>query len=215
MSEKKYTYEGTDIEVRYDLNRCIHAAECVHGLPAVFDPKGKPWVKPANASPDEVAEVVVRCPTGALHYHRKDGGSGEVAGANEIDVAADGPLYVRGSAVLRDAEGDVELRDTRVALCRCGLSKRKPLCDGSHSGAFADPGDLGDGGVKDVDSVEGSDLEIQAAKNGPLLVKGDFLLRAGDGTEQRRGNVVALCRCGLSKNKPFCDGSHREGGFEG
>jgi len=56
--------------------------------------------------------------------------------------------------------------------------------------------------------------QITACPDGPLLVRGDIDLRADDGTplaQHRR--TFALCRCGLSSIKPFCDGSHKTAGF--
>jgi len=133
MSGKVHEYEGQSVVVTYDAKRCIHAAECVHGLPGVFDPKARPWVAPDAAGADELAEVVARCPTGALHLTRRDGGGAEAApGENTITVEADGPLYAAGDLEVVDAEGSVLLTDTRIALCRCGASKNKPFCDGSH-----------------------------------------------------------------------------------
>jgi len=62
-------YETEGITVTFDPRLCIHAAECVRGLPKVFDPTRRRWIQPEHASPDEVAAVVARCPTGALHAH--------------------------------------------------------------------------------------------------------------------------------------------------
>ena len=77
MANKIRRYTSADIDVTYDVKRCIHAAECVRGLPAVFDTKKRPWVQPDKANADTVAEVILRCPSGALHYERKDGGAAE------------------------------------------------------------------------------------------------------------------------------------------
>jgi CDGSH-type Zn-finger protein len=65
---------------------------------------------------------------------------------------------------------------------------------------------------------EGHDDEHAAVitpyKDGPLLVRGDFTLRTPDGEIIDPGRkTVALCRCGLSTRKPFCDGTHRSGRF--
>jgi uncharacterized Fe-S cluster protein YjdI len=60
------TYDGDGIQVTYDPRLCIHAAECARGLPAVFVPGQRPWVRPRAAAPEQVAEVVARCPSGAL-----------------------------------------------------------------------------------------------------------------------------------------------------
>jgi CDGSH-type Zn-finger protein len=60
-----------------------------------------------------------------------------------------------------------------------------------------------------------SELKIKARKNGPYMVPGSAVYTDADGEEQKtKGEVVALCRCGGSKNKPFCDGTHRKNGFE-
>ncbi len=125
-------YKGEGIVVRYDLQRCIHAEECVHGLRAVFDRDRRPWIDATAAPPDEIAAVVATCPTGALSFERTDGGPQEVPADPGISLAVDGPLYVRGGVEIVDHEGRVVTTDARVALCRCGASKNKPFCDDSH-----------------------------------------------------------------------------------
>ena len=126
-------YEAEGIVVRFDLKRCIHAEECVHGLPMVFDAKRRPWIDPSQAGAAEVAAVVEQCPSGALTYERKDGGAAEVViDPPEITAVRDGPLYVRGRHTLCDHEGQTVDGGPRVALCRCGHSKNKPYCDNSH-----------------------------------------------------------------------------------
>lgn len=59
--------------------------------------------------------------------------------------------------------------------------------------------------------IEG--LEVKVIPDGPLYVRGNFELRADDGTVLRRMNRATLCRCGQSQNKPFCDNSHLEAQF--
>ncbi|HIF69250.1 MAG TPA: CDGSH iron-sulfur domain-containing protein [Deltaproteobacteria bacterium] len=54
-----------------------------------------------------------------------------------------------------------------------------------------------------------SDLKIQVNAKGPLLIKGGATLVHEDGTEEKKEGTIALCRCGLSEKKPFCDGAHR------
>lgn len=56
---------------------------------------------------------------------------------------------------------------------------------------------------------------IQARRNGPLFVEGDVEMVDGEGTIIRHATRVALCRCGQSQNKPYCDLSHRATGFKG
>ena len=52
-------------------------------------------------------------------------------------------------------------------------------------------------------------------ENGPYLIRGEFEITDQDGNpiEVRRG-TIALCRCGASRTKPFCDGTHKAIGFE-
>lgn len=66
------TYEGKEIDVSFDADICEHAAECVRGLPSVFDAKSRPWILPDGATADEVAMQVERCPSRALLFERHD-----------------------------------------------------------------------------------------------------------------------------------------------
>jgi uncharacterized Fe-S cluster protein YjdI len=65
------TYEGREVDVSFDPDVCIHAAECVKGLPAVFDTGRRPWIQPDNAPAGEVVAQVGRCPSGALRIERR------------------------------------------------------------------------------------------------------------------------------------------------
>jgi CDGSH-type Zn-finger protein len=59
------------------------------------------------------------------------------------------------------------------------------------------------------------DCIITAYENGPLLVRGPFDLQDQDGNDiERRRKTIALCRCGRSRLKPFCDGTHKKIGFK-
>ncbi|WP_381798814.1 (4Fe-4S)-binding protein [Streptomyces niveus] len=73
-TEKK-AYKGRSITVTFEAGRCLHAAECVHGLPEVFDTGERPWIRPDRAGAERVAEVVRRSPSGALQYELVDGGA--------------------------------------------------------------------------------------------------------------------------------------------
>ena len=216
MKQKKYTYEADAIVVTWDQARCTHAAECIRGLPGVFERNRRPWIDPSAASADDVARVIHRCPTGALQYTRLDGGPPEEAGPNEVTVQPNGPLVVRGDLLILGEEGEVILEATRVALCRCGSSSNKPFCDGSHREIrFEEPGKLGPGGVKETDDpLPDGRLRIMLRPNGSLRCTGPFSIRRADGFDERTGTRVSLCRCGKSGNKPFCDGRHKEESYE-
>ena len=62
-----------------------------------------------------------------------------------------------------------------------------------------------------MDSV----LEVKLFKNGPIHMEGEFKIVRPDGTTEEKKGTIHLCRCGASKNKPYCDGSHAKVGFEG
>ncbi len=217
MSDRLHEFDGAGIRVTWSSRRCIHAAECVRGLPAVFKPGSRPWITPERAAAERIAEVIMRCPTGALHFERTDGGPAEpVPGSNTVAPQPEGPLYLRGDLEIVDADGTLLLRDTRVALCRCGQSRNKPFCDNSHREAgFADPGDVFEGGVKPGTGVPAAGpLRVMVRSDGPLVAEGPVTVQSADGRVTLTGGRAALCRCGQSRNKPFCDSSHLTAGFK-
>ena len=125
-------YRGRDIEVSFDLDICIHVGECLRGQPRVFELKRRPWTLPDMAPADEVAAVVRRCPSGALLYHRHDGGPDEEPDAPAtLTPIRNGPLLVTGNIEVRHEDGTVETLP-RATLCRCGQSEHKPFCDNQH-----------------------------------------------------------------------------------
>ncbi|MFD7866908.1 (4Fe-4S)-binding protein [Streptomyces sp. NPDC059783] len=125
------SYDGDGITVEYDVRRCLHAAECVRGLPAVFDTGRKPWIQPGGTPADDIAEVIHRCPSGALQYHRDDGGPAEEPDTpTRVSLHDDGVLHLRGDLEVETPDGP--RAETRVMLCGCGRTRNTPYCD--HSG---------------------------------------------------------------------------------
>lgn len=213
--QKVRTYTSDDIDVTYSVKRCIHARECVNRLNAVFDTGKRPWVQPDNAPADTLADTIDHCPTGALHYIRKDGGREEsIPGVNTLHVQEDGPIYVRGDLEMAQPD-DEPLTDTRIALCRCGESHNKPFCDNSHIDAeFKATDNLKSNLEESGEQTVGGALKMTPIPNGPVLLEGNFTLVGTDGETIFHGTKAALCRCGHSKNKTFCDGTHTDIGFE-
>jgi len=208
---KLHRYEGRGGIVAYDAKRCIHAAECVHGLPAVFDPDARPWVNPDGADAGTLAAAVARCPSGALQIQRPDGHAESAPAINVAALTANGPAYLRGDIAVVSSDG-VARTEMRMALCRCGASQNKPYCDGSHNAAaFRDSGRL------PADSVPGSapaggKLTVTPLPNGPVKCEGPFTIMGTDGRGTATDKAF-LCRCGASGNKPYCDGTHKKIGF--
>ena len=141
--EKQVEYPGEDVDVHWDGRLCIHIGECGRADDALFVGGRKPWCQPDQVPAERVLEDVRRCPTGALTAHRKDGAATETAPAeNTVLVSNDGPLYLSGDLEIAGAAEDMPGVRFRAALCRCGRSQNKPVCDNSPRAA-----DIRDGGA--------------------------------------------------------------------
>ncbi|MDX1404513.1 MAG: CDGSH iron-sulfur domain-containing protein [Woeseiaceae bacterium] len=210
---KEFSYPGEKATVSWNGKLCIHVGECGRADGELFVTGRKPWCQPDLATDDEIVDVVQRCPSGALSYEFADGSKSERADKeNTIQVVYNGPLFVRGDLQI-DAAPAVPGLKFRAALCRCGQSKNKPYCDNSHlDAAFRDYGAVGK--TSDRDHQSGGPLQIRAAPDGPLLIKGNVTVVSSSGRQAWRGSQAALCRCGESSNKPFCDGTHKKVGFK-
>jgi uncharacterized Fe-S cluster protein YjdI len=128
-TRKRYTGEAVDVS--FDPVRCRHAAECLRGLPAVFDRGRRPWILPDGGEPADVVEVVARCPTGALRTHPRASDAHErPVTPTEVIALPGGPVLLRGDLHLTAPSGSAE-HETRAALCSCGATANAPYCDGS------------------------------------------------------------------------------------
>ncbi len=133
---------------------------------------------------------------------------------NTVRLLPGGPLELRGTLSLRGAPIGAEAK-----LCRCGRSQDKPHCDGSHHGAGRDlPGEAAasprEAAAAAVLEAEGGGvLEIEPRPNGPVRVTGNLAVLNAEGAVIARVTRTALCRCGESRTKPWCDGTHRRVGF--
>lgn len=213
--EKVVVYEGEDVAVSWDGRLCIHVGECGRAQGPLFVSGRKPWGDPDAVAPEAALDVVRRCPTGALAFRDKRGTLTEAPPAdNTVVVSSRGPYYLTGDLDVAGAPADVPGVARRVALCRCGHSANKPFCDNAHEAAsFSDRGAVGEAGPGRA--AAGGRLEVRSASNGPLLLSGNLRVVAASGRVAWEGTKVALCRCGHSSNKPFCDGSHKGAGFVG
>jgi uncharacterized Fe-S cluster protein YjdI len=128
---REYPAEG--VVVIWEPARCVHAAECVRGLPGVFDPERRPWIQTDGVAGAELAEVVRRCPSGALGYRSTDPAvPDETYTEVEVRLVPNGPLALRGPMRLTAPDGTDLGERARAVLCRCGGSADKPFCDGTH-----------------------------------------------------------------------------------
>jgi uncharacterized Fe-S cluster protein YjdI len=126
-------YANDEIVVEWQPRLCFHARECIKALPAVFDAERRPWIDVDAASADEVEAAVALCPSGALRSRRLGAAvSAQATEETTITLLKDGPLLVRGNVRILDADANEVAVLDRAALCRCGGSKNKPFCDGTH-----------------------------------------------------------------------------------
>jgi len=131
---------------------------------------------------------------------------------NEALVSNGGPIQLTGNITLVREDGTVQYAN-HLALCRCGSSNSKPVCDGQHlEREFLNPGKITQASEIPASSRP-SKITISCIKDGPITFRGRLRLHNQFGQEcvKMRGS---LCRCGQSANKPFCDGSHERTGFK-
>ena len=202
--------EGKDLTLLFDSRKCIHSRFCVTWAPKVFlaNVQG-PWIHPDAMEVERLVEIAHVCPSGAIRYRRKDGKAEEAAPlVNLIAIRENGPYAVRADLQLDGQRGEF-----RATLCRCGASRNKPFCDGSHNEVkFTASGEPPSGNA-DMLAARGGTLAIDPESDGPLRVRGNLEITSGTGRVVARVTQARLCRCGGSGNKPFCDGTHAKIGF--
>ncbi|MCY4752881.1 ferritin-like domain-containing protein [Pelomonas aquatica] len=206
--------QGEKLELRFEARRCIHARFCVTGAPRVFlaNVQG-PWLHPDAMPVERLVDIAHACPSGAIQYRRKDGEADEAPPpVNLLSVREAGPYAIRGALTLRGRP-----LGTRATLCRCGASRNKPFCDGSHHDIqFAATGEPATGLLglpTDMPATRDGRVDIEPEPNGPLQLRGSVEVLSGTGRMVCRVSQARLCRCGGSQTKPFCDGTHARNGF--
>jgi CDGSH-type Zn-finger protein len=138
-NERRVAYAGKAITIFDNRSICAHAGICTDRLKSVFRMNAEPWIDPDAGSVEAIIATVEQCPSGALAYARDGIEAPPPARAPAITIANDGPYAVSGSIELDAAFGDGASKE-HYTLCRCGGSKRKPFCDGTHWDiGFKDP----------------------------------------------------------------------------
>ncbi len=134
-------YEGDGVTVHDNRGICAHIGYCTDQLPEVFKMGEEPWIDPDGATPERVAEQTRRCPSGALSHSAGGVEHRDQERTPSIKVAAAGPYFVTGGVELLETSWGEGASREHYALCRCGRSKNKPFCDGTHWYVdFDDPG---------------------------------------------------------------------------
>ena len=208
---------GKEATIHFDAQKCIHSRSCVLSHPDVFVPNVVgAWIRPDAQPVAELVRIAQNCPSGAITVARHSAGTTATADSNgypivnTVRVRENGPLAVEAELLI----GGQPQTNPRAALCRCGQSQNKPFCDGSHvAAAFVSTGEPSTVAFAALAARNGP-LNVQPLPNGPLRLVGNLEVVSGTGRTCNKLSETYLCRCGHSKNKPYCDGSHKAEGFE-
>lgn len=206
------TVKGREVTIHFDAGKCVHSRNCVLSHPEVFVPNVKgEWIYPDAARADEVVRLGQMCPSGAIRVVRNDdtGSSDAAPVVNTLRVREDGPLAIEAELLV----SGIAQASPRATLCRCGQSKNKPFCDGAHVAAgFTATGEPVAIEAPALEMRNGP-VDVRPQPNGPLKIVGNLEIVSGTGRTVSKVRQAFFCRCGQSKNKPYCDGSHKAIGF--
>ena len=135
LSAQAKTYEGPTLELTDAKVLCASARFC--------HPGGKIWslVGQADSASRELAiREAAHCPSGRLVLRDREGGGvledvlePSICVVEDTPLGCSGPLWVRGGIGIESEDGKPYEKRNRATLCRCGASKNKPFCDGSHA----------------------------------------------------------------------------------
>lgn len=133
-TDQRDSYPAGKITIHDNRSICAHAGHCTDSLGSVFKYRSEPWIDPAAGTSEAIIEAVRRCPSGALSY-TLDGVQGrDPQRAPAITVTKEGPYAVVGGVRLIEQTWAEGASTEHYTLCRCGGSKNKPFCDGTHWG---------------------------------------------------------------------------------
>lgn len=137
---RREAYAGKRITILDNRAICAHAGYCTDELAAVFRHRQTPWIVADGASLDEIISTVKKCPSGALSYAIEGVEAAPPQRAPMVTVTDDGPYAITGGIELVGVKFGDGASPEHYTLCRCGASKNKPFCDGSHwDVGFKDP----------------------------------------------------------------------------
>jgi len=168
--DKRDTYVGKGITIHDNRGICAHSGKCTDNLPSVWRMKTEPWIDPDGATVEEIIKVVKMCPSGALSYSIDNEEHRDQDREPCIRVTDKGPYYVTGGVIMENQPRHEKVSIEHYTLCRCGGSKNKPFCDGSHwYNGFDDDGKVKinkkDDNVIIDDKIEGF---VEVASDGDL-----------------------------------------------
>ncbi len=131
-TDVRTSHDGADVTIHDNRSICAHAGHCTDGLATVFRQKSEPWIDPAGAAAEAIIATVRRCPSGALSYSRDGVEVTSEPREPSITATTDGPYAVVGGPQLLEQAWAQGASTEHYTLCRCGGSRNKPFCDGTH-----------------------------------------------------------------------------------
>jgi CDGSH-type Zn-finger protein len=139
-ANRRHTYVGMSITIFDNRSICAHAGFCTDRLKSVFRMGVEPWIDPDGASVEAIIATIEKCPSGALSYARNGLEAVPLTREPMVTVTNNGPYAVTGGIELEPATFGEGASKEHYTLCRCGGSKNKPFCDGTHwQIGFKDP----------------------------------------------------------------------------
>lgn len=130
--DKRDNYPGKGITIHDNRGICSHAGYCTNNLRSVFRLGEEPWIDPEGARVQEIIDTIRQCPSGALSYTVDKIEYRDQDRPPMVTVTKDGPYAVTGGIELVGQATGEGASSEHYALCRCGGSKNKPFCDGTH-----------------------------------------------------------------------------------
>jgi uncharacterized Fe-S cluster protein YjdI len=134
-------FSNGEVTVYWKSELCIHSANCLIGSPEVFNSKKKPWINVHASNSKDIMKVIDTCPSRALTYLKSTKFVTSKPRATvkmkskyaRVQILKNGPALITGNFIVRDAKKKkIKIDNEVAAICRCGASKKKPFCDGSH-----------------------------------------------------------------------------------
>ncbi|MEB8327982.1 CDGSH iron-sulfur domain-containing protein [Flavobacteriaceae bacterium KMM 6897] len=132
VPDQRDNYVGQGITIHDNRGICAHAGRCTSELAAVFHLNEEPWIHPESATIENIKQTINNCPSGALSYSVDDVEPSVKVGEPSIFIAPNGPYIVSGGPTLENTARGEGASKEHFTLCRCGGSKNKPFCDGTH-----------------------------------------------------------------------------------
>jgi CDGSH-type Zn-finger protein len=131
--DKVSSYVNKEIIIHNNVLLCSVAGYCHMELPSVFNVEREPWIDPGQANQEKIRAVIEKCPSGALSYSINGQPQAEADREPGITIEKNGPYRITGGIEFKDVTWGQGASREHYTLCRCGASRNKPFCDGSHA----------------------------------------------------------------------------------